>query len=128
MYIHVYIECPKRRRVVEVEGEAKSVSWAEVALRGRRVPVEETEVISVGLVEPEMRSAKTRAEEIEREAEAPEAIVGLPETEGMVIEDLSREVADGVSVDTTGLRLPEESTKKERGQGADTQQPEGEGG
>jgi hypothetical protein len=45
----------------------------------------------------------------------------------MVIKDFSREVGDGVRVDTTWLRLPEESTTK-GGQGADTQQPEGEEG
>jgi hypothetical protein len=33
----------------------------------------------------------------------------------MVIEVLSREVDEGVSVDTTGLRIPEESAKMEGG-------------
>jgi hypothetical protein len=43
----------------------------------------------------------------------------------MVIEDLSREVVEEVSVDTTGLGLTDESTKKGGGQGTDTQQLEG---
>jgi hypothetical protein len=46
----------------------------------------------------------------------------------MVIEVLSREVDEGVSVDTTGLRIPEESAKMEGCQGADKQQLDGEGG
>jgi hypothetical protein len=130
MYICMYRErereCPKRRRVEDVGGW-RSVSWADVAARGR-VQVEETEVISVGLVDPEKRSAETRAEEIGREAGALEAIAGLQEMEGMVIEDLSREVGEEVSVDTMGLGLMEESTKKEGGQGTDTQQPDGKEG
>jgi hypothetical protein len=53
---------------------------------------------------------------------------GIQETDGKVIEKLCRELGEGVSVDTTGLRLPQESAKKGVGQGADTQQPEGEEG
>jgi hypothetical protein len=79
------IECTKRRRGEDVDGEARSVSWANVAARGSRVTVKETEVISVGLVERELRSAETRTGEIGREVGAPEAIVGLQEMEGMVI-------------------------------------------
>jgi predicted aspartyl protease len=37
-------------------------------------------------------------------------------------------VDEGVSVDTTGLRIPEESAKMEGGQGEDKQQLEGEEG
>jgi hypothetical protein len=48
--------------------------------------------------------------------------------ERMVIEVLSREVDEGVSVDTTGLLIPEESVKMEGGQRADKQQLEGEEG
>jgi hypothetical protein len=49
--------------------------------------VEETEVMSVGLVEPELKSAETTTGEIGREAGEPEAKVGLQEMEEMVIED-----------------------------------------
>jgi hypothetical protein len=73
-----------------------------------------------------MRSEETRTGKTGKEAGARELIVGLQEKVRMVIEDLSSEVGEGVSVDTTWLRLPTEGTKKERGQGADTQQPEGE--
>jgi hypothetical protein len=79
----VYI-CPKGRRVEEVGGEARSVSWADVAVRKRRAPVEETEMISMGSVQPEM-GAETSTEEIEREAGVPEVKVGIQETDGMVI-------------------------------------------
>jgi hypothetical protein len=43
---HAYIECPKRKIVEEVGGEGRSLSWADVSARGRRAPVEETEVIT----------------------------------------------------------------------------------
>jgi hypothetical protein len=65
--------------VEEVGGKARSVLCADVATRGRRAPVKETEVISMGLVEPKMRNAETRIEKIGREAGAPEAIVRLQE-------------------------------------------------
>jgi hypothetical protein len=81
----------------------------------------------MGLVVPET-SAETSTEKIGREAGVPEVIVGIQEKEGMVVEDLSREESEGVSVHTTGLKLPVKSTKKGEGQGADTQQLEGEEG
>jgi hypothetical protein len=69
----------------------------------------------------EMQGPSLEEQKVQRDAQnAP--------VERMVIEVLSREVDEGVSVDKTGLRIPEESAKMEGGQGADKQQLEGEEG
>jgi hypothetical protein len=64
-----------------------------------------------------MTRAETRTEEIGSDSGASEELVGLQETDGMVIEYLSREMDEGMSVETTGLRLTGESTKEGRSQG-----------
>jgi hypothetical protein len=71
--------------VEDVGGEARSVSWADVAARGRRTPVEETEVRSVGLVESEFGSAETRTGDMRSEDGTQETVVGLQEMTEMVI-------------------------------------------
>jgi hypothetical protein len=74
----------------------------------------------LGIAE-EMQEPSLEEQKVQRDAQnAP--------VERMVIEVLSRELDEGVSVDTTGLRIPEESAKMEGGQGADKQQLEGEEG
>lgn len=70
-----------------------------------------------GVGGPEMTRAETRTEEIGSDSGASEELVGLQETDGMVIEYLSREMDEGMSVETTGLRLTGESTKEGRSQG-----------
>jgi hypothetical protein len=68
-----------------------------------------------------------RTGEIGRGVGAPVAIVGQQEMTGIVLEDWTRKVREGVCVHMTGLRLSEESTMK-GGQGADRHQPEDEEG
>jgi hypothetical protein len=112
--------------VENVGGVARSVSWGccgeaeEDAGEG-----DGSDECGVGAV----RIEKRRDEDgrTEREAGGSEAIARLQEMEGMVIDDWTMEVGEGVSVDTTELRLPEQSTN-EGVQGADTQPPDSEEG
>jgi hypothetical protein len=72
IYIYIYIYRERERERVCVcllnDGEWRSVSWVDVVARGR-VPVEETEVISVGLVDPEKRRAERGRKKLEEELE-----------------------------------------------------------
>jgi hypothetical protein len=109
--------------VEDVGGEARSTSRADVAARGRRTPVGETEVRSVGLVEPDLRRA-TRLEAMRRDAGTPSTRGGLLEMTGMGTEVWTREVSEEAIVDPKELRKPEEGNKEDGGTVADTQ-PEG---
>jgi hypothetical protein len=114
--------------VEDFGGDPRSASWADVAVRGRRTQVGETEVRNVGLVEPELRSTETRMEAMRREDGTTETMVGLQEMTEMVTEVWTREASEEAIVDPTELGKPEKGNKEYGGTEEDTQKPESDEG
>jgi hypothetical protein len=117
---HIYMECPKRRRVEVAGEEGRSQSWADVAARGRMQQAGE-EPASEGCVdEPKRSSEEPRTNENERDVEELEEIMEVQEMEEMVSEEVSRGEDEEKSTERKGMEPSGENKKAEGGHGGDT--------
>jgi hypothetical protein len=104
---------PLARQMEPSKGGGDKTEEKMVQHSGQQGPV-------LGIAE-EMQGRSLEEEKVQRDAQN-------AQVDRMVIDVLSREFDEGVSVDTTCVLIPEESAKMEGGHGADKQQLEGEEG
>jgi hypothetical protein len=116
---HIYMECPKRRRVEVAGGEGRSQSWADVAARGRMQQAG-GEQFSGGVYEVKRSSEEPRTNDNERDVEEQEEIMELQEMEEMMSEEVSRAEYEGKSTERKGMEPTRENKKAEGGHGGDT--------